>query len=910
MKTSNVKHYCVISHTHWDREWYMPHEQFRLKLIDLIDHLLEILDENPEYIFHMDAQTIVFEDYFEVKPENKEKCCKYIREKRILVGPWYVQNDFYLTSGEATVRNLLLGTKQAEELGYCSMNGYTPDQFGLVSQLPQIFKGFEVDHCIFGRGYARFVEDENGVLKKKRGPSEFLWKGADGSSVLAICMSYWYNNAQRFSADIDKAYRLTQNIKSSFEGIATTPYLLLMNGVDHLEAQPDLLPILEEIQKGLPEGEEIYQTTLDEYVRLVRGAIDNDNIHVEEGELLHGDDGNTLKDTSSARIYLKTANAELQNVLEHRLEPLYTYLELNNIKGVYPASQIDFLWKMLIKNHAHDSICGCSTDAVHRHMEDRFEALTESMQELQRRGMAQLAAHAQTGCNPEDYQIVVFNGLERKRTEVITVTVDIVKKDQPKGLRIVDEKGVDVPFEIIEHRDFAKAVFSPINLPGVLDTVHYRLRLLAKDVPAFGYAVYRVITQEETIINSRNCEIAREESNGFVLENEHLMVSVDEAGRVNLQQKENGHIYEDLLTFKDTADVGTPYVYRALKGDKPIYTDELIPQVQLLTTSEYTGIIHIHYDVVLPAFVDSSLHARSSQMVTQPLDVYLELKKESKSLDVSVCHENKAMDHRLDLVVRTGLKNDYTYATSPYDIVKHNKWEIDKRITNETRHNSGMVSISEGERTFAVLNKGVYAYENLQDEKGALTFPVVRATGFIGEMNTDDGAWDCPENQCLREIQVQFSLLPMHEEDAVVKATYEANAFQNPLMVQCEPVDTRKFTGGRTAVQDTTIAELFYQDPPCKEVELMSDTGILDVVGEELQVTAFRKSFDRSGYIFRFYNGTDKMVNAVINVDKLLEHKIYRTNLSEKERKSLDVVDEKISICTQAKEIVTLFIEK
>jgi alpha-mannosidase len=90
----------------------------------------------------------------------------------------------------------------------------------------------------------------------------------------------------------------------------------------------------------------------------------------------------------------------------------------------------------------------------------------------------------------------------------------------------------------------------------------------------------------------------------------------------------------------------------------------------------------------------------------------------------------------------------------------------------------------------------------------------------------------------------------------------------------------------------------------------MSDSGIIEVVGEGLQVTAFRKSFDRSGYIFRFYNGTDKMVNAVINVDKLLEHKIYRTNLSERERKSLDVVDGKIAICTQAKEIVTLFIEK
>ena len=69
-----MKHYCVISHTHWDREWYKTQEQFRLSLIDLIDHMLEILDAQSDYIFHMDAQTIVFEDYWEIKPEMKEKC--------------------------------------------------------------------------------------------------------------------------------------------------------------------------------------------------------------------------------------------------------------------------------------------------------------------------------------------------------------------------------------------------------------------------------------------------------------------------------------------------------------------------------------------------------------------------------------------------------------------------------------------------------------------------------------------------------------------------------------------------------------------------------------------------------------------------------------------------------------------
>ena len=73
-----MKRFVVISHTHWDREWYMPFEQFRLRLIDLIDNLLDILSKDEDYIFHLDAQTVVLEDYLEVKPENRPLLEKYV----------------------------------------------------------------------------------------------------------------------------------------------------------------------------------------------------------------------------------------------------------------------------------------------------------------------------------------------------------------------------------------------------------------------------------------------------------------------------------------------------------------------------------------------------------------------------------------------------------------------------------------------------------------------------------------------------------------------------------------------------------------------------------------------------------------------------------------------------------------
>lgn len=905
-----MRHYCVISHTHWDREWYQTQEEFRMRLIDLFDHLLELLDANPDYIFHMDAQTIVFEDYWEVRPEMKEKCCRYIKEGRILAGPWYVQNDFFLTSGEATVRNLLLGMQQAEEMGGCAKTGYTPDQFGLISQLPQIFQGFDLDHCVFGRGYAKVEEQGDGTVSVKNKPSEFIWKSPDGSEVLGIHMSWWYNNAQRFSADIDCAHRLVRNVKDSFEGVATTPYLLLMNGVDHLEPQEDLLPILKEVQRRLPEDEQIYQTSMEHYVELVRGAKPKEEMPVEVGELMQGKDDNLLKDTASSRVYLKIMNSEFQNMLEHRLEPLYTLMELSGMGGIYPSGHLDYLWKMLIRNHAHDSICGCSTDAVHSHMEDRFKAIAEMGNELQRRGMKQLAAHVREGFDEKDYQIVVFNGLEHARTEVVDVTVDIVASDYPTGIRIVSLDGHEIPFIVKEHYTFGKSVFSAINLPGTIETRRYEIRMLAENVPAFGYLVYRVQTGDKTTQHENERQIVYTKDHTYYLENDCLKATIMSSGRVDLLYKETDCCYENILTVQDVADLGNTYVFVPLQGDVPVDIADLTPEISIEKSDMFSGKIRLHYKVTLPAYYDSVNGKRSDAKVTMPLDILIGLKEGANSLDVRFELDNRVKDHRMSAFIRTGIDSDVAVATSPYDIILRNKWDIDTRVCNETEHTSGMVAITDGQEGIAVLNRGIYAYEHIQREQGTLTFPIVRATGVISAgVQSDDDAWRTPENQCLRKVYCEISVMPQSGSELAEQAAFAAKAFQNPLMVQCEPVDTRKFLGGRPAVQDTSIAELFYQDIPYGDVQLGCIGFGMELKGQGLQVTAFKKSFDRTGYILRFFNPKEEAVDAVWNFDTLQIHKIWKTNLKETKREELVIANNSVSMSVKAKEIVTLFMQ-
>ncbi|NOX44507.1 MAG: hypothetical protein GXO72_02055, partial [Caldiserica bacterium] len=73
----------VVPHTHWDREWYLPFEEFRWWLVGAIDRLLDLCDRDPDYRFMLDGQVIALLDYLEIRPEREERLRELIREGRI-----------------------------------------------------------------------------------------------------------------------------------------------------------------------------------------------------------------------------------------------------------------------------------------------------------------------------------------------------------------------------------------------------------------------------------------------------------------------------------------------------------------------------------------------------------------------------------------------------------------------------------------------------------------------------------------------------------------------------------------------------------------------------------------------------------------------------------------------------------
>ncbi|NAP00780.1 alpha-mannosidase, partial [Halomonas sp. MG34] len=205
---TDQKHIHIISHTHWDREWYLPYEKHHVLLIKLMDRLLDTLEKDPEFkSFHLDGQTIILDDYLQVRPNRREKLEKYIREGRLHIGPWYILQDEFLTSSEANIRNLQYGMKDAIQWGGISKVGYFPDSFGNMGQGPQILSQAGINNAVFGRGvkptgFNNMVSD----AEQYESPySEMLWRSPDGSSVLGILFANWYCNGNEVPVDEKQA---------------------------------------------------------------------------------------------------------------------------------------------------------------------------------------------------------------------------------------------------------------------------------------------------------------------------------------------------------------------------------------------------------------------------------------------------------------------------------------------------------------------------------------------------------------------------------------------------------------------------------------------------------------------------------------------------------------------------------
>jgi alpha-mannosidase len=419
--------YLVVAHTHWDREWYLPFEQFRLRLGATIDGVLETLERDPSFLsFTLDGQAIVLEDYVDVRPEQEPRLRALLAAGRLEAGPWYVLPDEILVGAESLVRNLLLGRRVCRRFGVePSTAGYEPDSFGHPAQLPQILAGFGLATFLFSRGLGDELDDVGVVFRWRAGAAE----------VTACQFLPHYDNFARLTWYADAAERVEGIVERFGDQLARAGQdtILLADGSDHLPIEPEL----PEICAGLAErfGTEF------RIGRYADFAPAPDDLPEHEGELVGSRLQNVLRGVNSARIYLKQANERA----ERRLLSIETVAALHALRGEpYPAADLRLAWRDLLRNHPHDSICGCSCDAVHRDMLVRYEHLDRTLDLLERTaagvGGALVNPLPHRRRRLVDGVLVELDGFCGRRAEPFVARGPLIDFEQVAGLLVFEDE--------------------------------------------------------------------------------------------------------------------------------------------------------------------------------------------------------------------------------------------------------------------------------------------------------------------------------------------------------------------------------------------------------------------------------------------------------------------------------------
>jgi len=480
-----------VSHTHWDREWYQTFQQFRLKLVHLIDGLLDILHDDINFkYFMLDGQTIVLEDYLQMRPEREEELKRYIQRGRIIIGPWHILPDMFLVSPEAHIRNLLEGDRTSRRFGQKMMVGYMPDSFGHIGQMPQILQGFGIESASLWRG----VDDQ---------PCEFWWQAPNGSQVFMVSLRNSYGNGASLPADDPK--RFTEMLKEQVQSLkahSASSALLIMYGTDHMEPSPQTSSAIAFADTAL-EGDKVIHSTLPDYIADARASINHELLPVVKGELRSCLRAPLLPNVLSARIWIKQDNHTCQTLLEKWTEPFSVFAERSSVKSSKPTinrlSQPSAIirqgWRLLMENHPHDSICGCSIDQVHNEMKVRFDQVKQIGEDITRQSLTTLAEVIVTDRGPQSGQgkltsaVVVFNPSSNPRTDLVEVEINL-----PHGVDafdLVDDKGETIPHESlgVESAELANLVLDRKGLREAMTMIN--------DGRVSGMGVQSFATQRE-----------------------------------------------------------------------------------------------------------------------------------------------------------------------------------------------------------------------------------------------------------------------------------------------------------------------------------------------------------------------------------------------------------------------------
>lgn len=867
--------YHIVSHSHWDREWYFPFDRFRAMLVEMIEELLLLFDRDKEFrSYTLDGQMAAVLDYLEIRPDRAEKIRSLVRGKKLFIGPWYILNDEFLSGGEAHIRNLQYGFRLGAGFGGVMNLGYIPDQFSHIAQLPQILLGFGLDSAMFYRGFGG---------EKGQESSEYWWQSPDGSRVLLHHMPKDGYSAGYFgTGDPDVIVQKFERLRKELDARATTSHRLFFNGGDHHWPDTAVTNAIRVLRKHYDAS--IIHSNFPAFIAAVRKDLGrNPALPLLKGETRFGFrhayavQGGVF----SSRMYLKQMNAECQVLLERLLEPLNVLAMTKRARSKTP--QIEQAWKNVIQNQDHDAICGTSTDEVHREMVVRYEKAKQIGAFVSHECFATLLPYDERS-KEDDRYLFVFNPNPFARSEIVDADVDFYLQDivvglnpevsvSPKraliaGFRLADDQGNDIPFTTVRRGEAFGITYSKHDYPSQTLVDRHSIVFEASDIPALGWKGYRIVKNDQP-----GPAAAGVRTGNNYLENRILRVDVRGNGEVFLTDKRSNLQYGPLNVFEDSGDVGDEYNYSYPANDETFYSTQFRPSVILKEQSPFRGTIVVRYSMMLPVSASADERSRANTKTEVTVETAISLGLNSERIDIKTTVQNTAKDHRLRAVMFAGIDTLSTYADTPFAVVKreHREYDVSQFPFEHPALVAPMqrfVTLSDGKKGLTLIAKGLPEYELSVREKGRLSLTLLRCVGKISgrHLITRPGgaaAWwtETPEAQCPGTHVFEYTLVP-HSGD--VEPSW-------PLVLR----ESDRFLSPPVTVNRKNDQEVL-------------NYSFLSVEPAEVQLTAVKEAEDGKGIIVRLCNPVGGKRRATLRFRQPVS-KAFRCMLNEKNIGSMKV---------------------
>jgi mannosylglycerate hydrolase len=722
----------LLVHTHWDREWYRPFPQFRLRLVSLIDEVFDGVAGSP---FLLDGQAVVLEDYLEVRPERSADVSTALRQGAVEAGPWYVLADSLIPSGEGLVRNLLAGRRVLRSLRAIAPDVlYCPDSFGHPAVLPAIAAGFGCSLIVLWRGY--------GGARHPSGDTAW-WKAPDESKVLLYHLPPdGYEFGSHLPTQPDAARDRWRAMRQVIGTRATTGMALVPVGADHHAPASNLLEAIAAL-KAAAFPDRVERVSLGQFGNALTERASQHDIPEVSGELRDSYGYTwTLQGTFSARAGLKRRYALVESMLLRDVEPWAALSRING-DGYDRRAILRTAWKPLLLCQPHDTLCGCSVDDVASAMAIRMDEATAAGAEIRDASIMALVGHDANAARetPDEWTsvVVVRNTAARVRSGIAELEVDLVLDDAPVGPGSAGIEpqaralgalslGASPVQELSRERAFVReesSRFYPRN------RLVERRRVLAwvDDVPGYGL-VTLPFDEKRRRANPVDSPVAGDKTS---IEGAGLRIDAA-SGSVRLTN--NHGTITDWIVFEAEGERGDLYTHSAIAGSR---TTATLVRPKVSARGPLRAELTCDWQLGIPErrLTSAAGESRPAAAAKLKVQTIIQLDAGAPFVRILVRGDNTATDLRLRVGIRTGLQSPAVTADAAFGPVTRHPITGDatgrlKESAPPTAPLHRYVSAYTGTAGATVYSDGLAEYEPGGD---IIWITLVRA---VGELSRHD----------------------------------------------------------------------------------------------------------------------------------------------------------------------------